>query len=185
MIKWIESLIAKAVRRQGLSRNRIGIETEDESVARILTVVERNIKKTKCCTFITYSTDGPTARVVMPFRPSTDLTIHIGTLPTSTKARQAAETGKAVLVYSAGLSAGVTAYCDAELIKDDVQRRHWWRPLFFAYWTQGPGDDYAVIRCRPYAFEVFAPGAGVGPAPLGLRSARIQQEQGQWRVAPV
>jgi len=87
-----------------------------------------------------------------------------------------------LLVYSTGLSDGITAYCNAELVEDPTQGRRWWRQLFTAYWPQGPGDDYAVIRCYPYAFEVFAPNAGIGPAPLGLRSARIEREHGRWRL---
>lgn len=183
MKSWIETRAAAVVRAQGLRRNRVGVEPADESAARILDVVDRHLRK-NLCTFVTAGPDGPTARIVMPLAPTPDRCIHIATAPTSTKARQAAATGRAVLLYSAGMSSAVTAYCSTETLDDPTERRRWWRPLFSAYWPDGPGaDSYTVIRCRPDAFEVFAPGAGVGPAPHGLRAGRIERDHDRWRLA--
>ncbi|MCL2454445.1 MAG: pyridoxamine 5'-phosphate oxidase family protein [Micrococcales bacterium] len=179
MKRWVEARAATLVRARGLRRNRVGIETDEESAARILAVAQRRMKA-QLCTFITSGPDGPTARVVMPYAPTSDLTVHVATSPASTKARQAMSTGKVVLAYSAGLSAAVTAYCDAETVDDPDERRRWWRPLFLAYWPGGPEEDYTVIRCRPYAIEAWAPDAGIGPDPHGLRSGRIVREGGRW-----
>lgn len=182
MKDWIETRAAAVVRAQGLRRNRVGVESDDLSVARILAVVDRHLRK-NLCTFVTAGPDGPTARIVMPLPPTSARWVHVATDPTSTKARQADATGHAVLLYSAGMSSAVTAYCCTETLDDLAERRRWWRPLFAAYWPDGPGDDYTIIRCRPYAFEVFAPSAGVGPAPHGLRSGRIELDHDHWRLA--
>jgi len=185
MLSWVETRAAAVVRARGLARNRVGVETDEESAARILAVARRQLGAhaprlpMPLCTFVTDGPDGPTARIVMPFPPTPDLAVHLATSPTSTKARQVVATGKAVLVYARG-SVGVTAYCHAETVDDPDERRRWWRPVMLAYWPQGLTEDYAVIRCRPYAFEVFAPDAGVGPAPHGLRSGRIVLDQDRW-----
>ncbi|MCL2640771.1 MAG: hypothetical protein FWD53_08005 [Phycisphaerales bacterium] len=181
MLNWLERQTAAIVRAKGLRKNRVGHETHDESVARILSVATKRLRS-RLCTLITTGPDGPTARVVMPFPPTSGLTVHVATSPTSTKFLQAAATGKVVLAYS-GWRSAVTAYCHADTLDSPEDRRRWWRPFFFAYWPDGPGENSAVIRCRPYAFEVFAPDAGVGPAPLGLRAARIELDNDHWRLA--
>ncbi len=182
MKSWIEARAASVVRARGLRRNRVGVGPDDEAAALILDVVDRHLRKS-LCTFVTAGPDGPTARIVMPLTPTPERHIHVATDPTSTKARQAAATGQAVLLYSAGMSSAVTAYCTIEMLDDPAEHRRWWRPIFGAYWPDGPGDTYTVIRCRPYAFEVFAPDAGVGPAPHGLRAGRIELDAGRWRLA--
>ncbi|MCL2466903.1 MAG: pyridoxamine 5'-phosphate oxidase family protein [Micrococcales bacterium] len=182
MKNWVEARVAVVARRQGLRRNQVGIEPDEQSAARILAVARRRMTKVRLCTFITSGPDGPTARVVMPFAPTPDLVVHIATSPASTKARQVAATGEAVLAYSAGMSAAVTAYCHAEALDDPDDHRRWWRPLFAAYWPDGPSKDYTVIACRPHAIEVWSPDEGIGPAPLGLRSGRIVLHEARWRL---
>ncbi|MCL2850047.1 MAG: pyridoxamine 5'-phosphate oxidase family protein [Micrococcales bacterium] len=182
MKNWVEARVAVVARRQGVRRNQVGIEPDEQSAARILAVARRRMTKVRLCTFITSGPDGPTARVVMPFAPTPDLVVHVATCPTSTKARQVAATGKAVLAYSAGMSAAVTAYCDAAVLDGRADHRRWWRPLFAAYWPDGPGEDYTIIACRPYAIEVWSPNEGVGPEPHGLRAGRIALDEARWRL---
>ena len=176
LAEWMAAL----VRSSGLRRNRVGIESSEASVDRVLKAAHKRARGSYC-TVVTSSANGPRARVVWPFKPTNDRVIHFATSAGSSKLAEIEANHAVVLVYLSG----VTAYCQADVLTDLADRRRWWNPFFKAYWPQGPAsDDYVVVRCRPYAFEVFSPRDGVGPAPHGLTCARVDLVDGVWRLAP-
>jgi len=157
--------------------NRVGATTDETSVELVLAAARRRMDA-PVCAFVTSGPDGPTALGAMPFPPADDLSVHVRTFPAST--HQVADTGRAVLAYNTGLSACVTAYCNAEVLDDPDERLRWWLPFFSTYWPDGPDKGYSVIRCRPYALEVWSPEDGIGPARHGLRPGCVVLDQGRW-----
>jgi len=177
--------IARMMGARGSRRNQIGREPEQDSVQRILEAAPKVMSKASYCTFVTSGPDGPTARIVYAFPPTADLAIHISTSPTSAKYRQAAAAGNAVVVFQAAGSGGLTAYCRTAIIEDPSERRRWWKWWSSMFWPHGPDSpEFGVIRCEPYALEMWAPKHGVCPSPYGLRGARLELGTDGWRLGP-
>lgn len=138
------------------------------------------------CLLVTDGDDGPSARVVQPFNPGADLAVHIGTSPTSRKAREITATGRALLVYQRDRDAAcVVARCAAHEVTDGVSRRRHFMPFWRAFWPDGPDGpdgDFTVFRCEPHTLEVWDARRAVTPPPFGLRAAVLKRDGATWRL---
>lgn len=175
----VPALFARCVRRVGRSRTRL---TDDH----VLRAARKTMLRKSYCVLVTDTPDGPSARVVQPHAPDTDLTVHLGTGASSRKAGDVARTGSAVLVYQDDARAAcVVLHCDAEIIElDHAGRERWFLTAWLAFWPLGPADeDFVVIRCRPHTIEVWDALRGVTPEPFGLRSARLRRTPSGWAAA--
>ncbi len=92
------------------------------------------------------------------------------------------ESGTCLLVYEDDRRRScVSVECSASI--EPQMSRPWFKAAWSAFWPEGPGEDYAVIRCVPRAMEVWAGLAVIAPAPFGRRSVRLERRDGEW-VAP-
>ena len=138
---------------------------------------------TTYCVLVTSGPTGPSARTVQPFPADENLTVYLGTDPTSRKVQEVKARGDAVLVYQRVRDrACVVAYCHADPLTDEPSRRKYFMPFWRAFWPAGPLDRFVVIRCVPYALEIWDARRGITPAPFGLRSARlVRTDDGSWQ----
>jgi general stress protein 26 len=171
--------LARCFRRVGLSRTRL---TDDH----VLRSVRKTMLRKPYCVMVTDGPDGPSARVVQPHAPDSDLTVHLGTAAGSRKASDVARTGSAVLVYQDDARAAcVVLHCDAEVVDlDRAGRERWFMTAWLAFWPLGSTDeDFVVIRCRPHTIEVWDAVRGVTPPPFGLKSVRMVRIPSGWATA--
>lgn len=161
------------------------------SAHRVVAAARATMQRSSSCIVITSdpraTPSAVSARVLQPDRPDADLVVHLGTAPWSRKALQMRATSEVVLAYSdSRRRAGVTAYCSAEFCTDPAVRARVFRPTWRAFWPDGPGSpDYAVIRCRPHAVEVWDASRGVSPDPFGLACSRVERRGADWILVPL
>ena len=141
------------------------------------------MRSTTYCVAVTDGPDGPTARTMQPFPPDDDLVVHLGTAPASRKAKQIEATGRALLIYQRNRDrACVIAHCRARILDDHQSRHRHFMRMWRAFWPAGPDDNFVVIRCEPYALEIWDARRGITPPPFGLRSARLTKApDGTWQ----
>ncbi|QKT07320.1 pyridoxamine 5'-phosphate oxidase family protein [Gordonia sp. X0973] len=145
------------------------------------------MRSTTYCNLVTTGPAGPTARLVQPFPADDELVVHLGTDPTSRKARQIRADDNVLLVYQRDRDrACVVAYCRARIQEDPATARRYFMPSWRAFWPDGPGDDFVVIRCEPYALEIWDARRGITPPPFGRRCARLEyRDDGVWELDDV
>lgn len=174
----------RLLERAGLLLRTVGTRRHSSDSDRVLAAALRVMRASRFCVLVTDGADGSSARVVQPFRPGRDLAVHLGTDPGSRKAREIAASGRALLVYERDRDgAGVVARCTAHVLDDPAARRRWFMPAWRAFWPDGPTDRaFTVIRCEPFALEVWDARRGITPPPFGLRSAVLRRDGDGWRA---
>lgn len=138
-----------------------------------------SIRRQRYCSVVTVCDGIVTARCVEPFRPDRDGSVRFGTDPDSRKVRDITQGGTCLLVYQDDRRRScVSVECSATI--EPTTEQPWFKPLWSAFWPDGPGDDYAVITCVPQAMEVWAGFAVIAPDPFGRRSLRLERRSGSW-----
>ncbi|WP_320669063.1 pyridoxamine 5'-phosphate oxidase family protein [Patulibacter defluvii] len=171
--------------RVALRLRAFAIRRHRDDPARWLAAARATMRATRYCVLVTHDAAGPTARTVQPFPPDRDLTVHLGTDPTSRKAAQIDANGEAVVIFQRNRDgACVVAHCRARLLDDPPSKQRYFMPVWRAFWPAGPDERFAVIRCEPHTLEIWDARRGVTPPPFGLRSARLTKaDDGRWVAA--
>ena len=126
--------------------------------------------------------DVPAARLTEHLAVEDDLTIWIGTSPTSRKAAEIlANPGVTYAVEDREGLGYVTAMGAGSLDTSPERRRALWRPHLERFFPGGPlGDDFVLVRIDPVRIELMSFAAGIHPDPLGLSSAALVRRQDGW-----
>jgi general stress protein 26 len=170
--------LALRFRRRAQSRSRGGVE-------RVLRAARATMARKKYCLLATAGEDGIDARVLQPFAPGPDLEVWLGTGRRSRKVAQLRADPRATLVYQDDDKAAcVVLVGRAQVLEDLAERRRRFKPLWWAFWPEGPeGDDYVLLRFAPERIEVWDASRGITPEPFGLRSAKLVRRGDTWSEA--
>ena len=120
------------------------------------------------CTLVTLGEEGhPEARVVDPFEPEGDLTVWVATRAGTRKVAQIQKDSRVTLFYFDPESFGyVTLLGRGELIRDPKEKAKHWKEEWAALYKDGSaGDDYLLIRVRPFRLEIVSYGHGLSGDP--------------------
>lgn len=138
----------------------------------------------KFCVLATATTndEGVDARVVQPFAPDESWVVWLGTSPRSNKVAQLRKNARATLVYEDDAkSACVTLMGTVEIVDDLEQRRAHFKPLWWAFFPEGPdGDDFVALRFSPDRIHVWDASRAITPEPFGLASSKLVRRAGAW-----
>ncbi len=129
--------------------------------AKVLAAARDIMDKARFCTMITVGEDGqPHARVVDPFVPEQDMTVWIGTNPLTRKVAETRKNGRVTLLYfDEATSRFVTLLARGEVVADSAAKAaHWKEAWAKLYKDKNRGDDYVLVRVRPYRLEIVAAG---------------------------
>ena len=134
------------------------------------------------CFLITQEAGESRARLMQPFAPEPDLTVWLGTSPSTRKAQTIAQHPAVTLAFAHPQDgAYVTLSGAASLERDAEQRQRYWRESFAAFWPVGPmGEDYALIKVVPTRIELMHIAQAVAPEPFGLRPAILTRTEAGW-----
>lgn len=130
----------------------------------VLLVAREVIDSARYATLVSLGPDGhPHARVVDPFPPDSDLAIMVATNARTRKATEFAADARATLLYfDAAGGSYVTVLGHAELVRDSLTRSRYWKEDWAAFYrNRNLGDDYLLIRIRPFRLEVSSERHGV------------------------
>jgi hypothetical protein len=167
--------VARLVRRVGVRRHR-------DDPAHWLRAARAVMHSVPYCVLAV--PDGPDevhAATVEHRGPDRELRLHVGTSPTSRKARLAIEHGRATLAFTHHRDRScVVAQCRVTALADPAELERWFHPGWLAFWPDGPHHDFVVLRCEPVALEVWDLRRGVTPPPFGLASARLVRGVDGW-----
>jgi general stress protein 26 len=125
--------------------------------AKVMAAAQEVMQKARYCGLVTVGQDGhPQARVVDPLPPERDLTVWIATNPVTRKVGQIRADPRVTLFYFDPSGPGyVTLLAKAELVSDPAEKaRHWkeeWAPF---YSDKTRGEDFILIRCKPFRLEL-------------------------------
>lgn len=174
----------RVTRLTGLGFRKVGLRRARGDDGSALTAALATMRRKRYCLLVTESEVGPSARVVQPHRPDEQLAVHLGTSAGSRKADEIARQATALLVYQDDSRAAcVVARCTAQLLDDEASRRRWFMPGWSAFWPDGPGPDFIVIRCEPQELEVWDAWRGITPPPFGLASHHLHRTDAGWTGA--
>jgi general stress protein 26 len=170
--------LALRYRRRAIRRTRT-------DVAAVLDAARATMRR-RYCVLATVGDGVIDARALQPFAPEPDFTVWLGTTRASRKVAQLARDPTATLAYQDDArGACVVLVGRAEIVDDPAERRRRFRPLWRAFWPDGPeGADYVLLRFSPASIEVWDARRHVTPAPYGQRSARVSRgADGAWAAA--
>jgi general stress protein 26 len=128
---------------------------------------------------------GPSVRLTEHLAVDDDLTVWVGTSPTSRKATQLAAHPTATYAVEDREGLGYVAVTGAATFDRDPERcTALWRPHLAAYFPGGPaGGGFALLRLAPTRAEVMSFGHGIHPDPLGLTAATLVRTPTGWSPA--
>lgn len=165
----------------GLWYRRWAVRRRGRTEAAIYSWALASIRRQRYCVVVTVADGNATARVVEPFHPDGKGTIRFGTDPESRKVHDINRSGTCVLVYADSRRRScVTVECSASI--EPRSSRPWFKAHWSAFWPDGSGEEYTVVKCVPQAMEVWAGLAVIAPDPFGRRSLRLERHDGEWAV---
>jgi general stress protein 26 len=178
------SLLASLQRRLALRWRRFGRGRHRDSASAALHSARATMRRKSFCVLTTLGTDGPSARVVEPFRAEPDFSVWFGTSIASRKVAELRANPAATLVYEDDArGACVVLVGRAEVIDALDERRQHWKPAWWAFFPDGPETaDYALLHFKPQRLEVWDALRGVTPDPFGLRSAQLSRVDDSWQL---
>ena len=133
----------------------------------------------------TTSAAGPAVRLAEHLAVDDDLTVWVGTSPTSRKAAQLAADPVATYAVEDREQLGYVAVTGPATFDHDPERgAALWRPHLARYFPGGPtGGGFALLRLAPTRAEVMSFGRGIHPDPLGLTAATLTRTPTGWSPA--
>lgn len=171
-----------AASRLGVAYRRWASGRRLTDLAEVHAWAVKSIRRQRYCIVVTVSDGISSARVVEPFRPDRHGIVRFGTDPSSRKVNDIREDGTCLLVYQDNRRRScVSIECSASIEPQTARPR--FKPLWTAFWPDGPGRDYVVISCIPQAMEIWAGYAVIAPDPFGRRSLRLERRDGEWVAA--
>lgn len=178
----MREVVATLLVRGGRVYRHWALRRRVEDASQVAQIAMTRVRRARYCLVVTGSGEQVAARVVEPFKPARDGTIRFGTDPRSRKVRAIQQSGRCLLVYQDDRRRScVTVECGATVEEWPASRRPSFRPLWSAFWPDGPQPgEYVVVACRPQAMEVWHGTAVVAPDPFGRRSVRLEKVDGQW-----
>jgi general stress protein 26 len=126
---------------------------------KVIAAAVRLMEKARHGALITVGLDGhPQSRIVDPFPPEPDMTVWIATNPVTRKVEQIQKDPRITLFYFDPSGPGyVTLLARAELVTDPVEKaRHWKEDWAAFYKDKNRGEDYVLIRCKPFRLELVS-----------------------------
>jgi general stress protein 26 len=144
--------------------------------ARIVQGAKDVMKKAHYAALITLGEDGhPQSRTVDPFAPEDGLTVWIATNPITRKVGQIKKDARVTLYYFDPSGPGyVTLLGKAELVSSAAEKKKRWKEEWSAFYkNKNRGDDYQLIRVKPFRLEIVSIAAGIGSDPKAWRPVII------------
>lgn len=134
----------------------------------------------------TLGRDRVHTRLVEHLAVDDDATVWLGTSPRSRKTAQIACRPEVTYAVEDRDGVGaVTVQARAEVVGDEQARVARWEDGLLAFFPDGPrGDDFVLLRLRPYRVELMSFAHGVHPEPYGLVPAVIAWDGEGWRTVP-
>ena len=127
--------------------------------AKVLAAAVQLMEKARHSALTTIGLDGhPQSRIVDPFPPEPDMTVWIATNPVTRKVEQIKKDSRITLFYFDPSGPGyVTLLARAELVTDPVEKaKHWKEDWAAFYKDKNRGEDYVLIRCKPFRLELVS-----------------------------
>jgi general stress protein 26 len=127
--------------------------------AQVLSAARDVMRQAHFTTLITISEDGqPQARVVDPSDPDADLTVWIGTNPSTRKVAQLRKNSRATLFYfDRATQSYVTLLGSASLVTDSTEKERHWQSQWAPFYPQGPrSTNLILIRFTPRTLEIVS-----------------------------
>jgi len=145
-------------------------ENRDEPCddALLLDAVRKTMAATPYCMLVTVGNSGDLeARMMDTLEPEADMSIWMGTSPTTRKVRQLEVDSRATLTFCDDSGFGyVTMIGRARLVLDLDERQRRWKNEWVDFYPDGPaGDGFALLEFTPERIEAMsvAHELGVGP----------------------
>jgi len=150
-----------------------------------LKVALETIRAAKFCFLVTVNPKWHvSSRLMQPFEPTEDLIVHMGASSDSRKVREILTDNRVMLDYALPeQGAYVTLSGRAQIIRDTIVKRKYWRDSFIEFWPEGPeSSGYIIIRFEPQRVEMMNFEKKVVPEPYGLRAAVAHRVPGGWKL---
>lgn len=127
--------------------------------------------------FLTTGGGSRSTRLVQHLLVEDDATVWVSTSPRTRKAEEIRTTADAVYaVEDRTTAAYAVLYAECRLVDDPDRRTALWLGAHAPYFPQGPlGDDFVLIRLRPYRIELMDFARAIHPAPFGLHAAALER----------
>lgn len=132
--------------------------------AKVVAAAREVMSKARYCALVTLGPDGqPQARVVDPLAPQADMSVWIATNPRTRKVDEIRQDARVTLFYfDASGPAYVTLHARAELVTGVAEKSSHWKEDWAPFYKDGPrGDDFVLIRARPFRLEIVSQGHGI------------------------
>ncbi|MDI2129546.1 pyridoxamine 5'-phosphate oxidase family protein [Yinghuangia seranimata] len=127
--------------------------------------------------FLTTGGAAHSTRLVQHLLVEDDATVWVSTSPRTRKSdeiRAVADASYAVEDRTAVAYAVLHAEC--RLVDDPARRTDLWTDAHAPYFPDGPlGDDFVLLRLRPYRIEIMDFTRAIHPAPYGLHAATLER----------
>src|SRR5262245_28606369 len=127
--------------------------------AKVVAAAAQLMERARYCSLITLGPDGhPQSRIVDPFPPEPDLTVWIATNPVTRKVEQIKADPRVTLSCFDPSGPGyVTLLARAEVVTDTAEKAKRWKEDWAAFYKdKNRGDDYVLIRCKPFRLELVS-----------------------------
>ncbi len=131
---------------------------------KIIAAAKQVIAEARYCTLVTLGPDGhPQSRIIDPFAPDEGFLIRFATNPKSRKVTQIKRDARVTLTYFAPGDPGyVTVLGRAEIVRDPKEKATYWKDDWVMFYkNKNQGDDYLLVRVKPFRIEVVSTRQGV------------------------
>jgi general stress protein 26 len=145
--------------------------------ATIVAAAREVMEKARFCALVTLGADGqPQARVMDAFAPEQDLTVYLATKPVTRKVEQIRADPRVTLFYFDPSGPGyVTLLARAELLTDPAEKEAHWKEDWGAFYAdKNRGEDFILIRCKPFRLELVSYAHGLSGDPQTWRPTTVE-----------
>jgi len=140
--------------------------------AQVIGAARAVMRQARYCTLVTIGDEGqPQARVMDPFLPDEDLTIWLATNVATRKVAQIRKDARVTLCYFDPASKDYVAVLGrAELVRDQAEKAKRWKEEWASFYKdKNRGDDYLLIRVKPWRVEIVSYAHGLAADPMSWR----------------
>jgi len=136
---------------------------------RLLKAIRETMAATPYCMLVTVGRTGDLeARMMDTLEPEPDMSIWMGTDPTTRKARQLKADPRATLTFCDDAGLGyVTMIGRARLVSDTEERQRRWKDEWADFYPAGPtSDGFALLEFTPERIEAMSVAHELGSGPF-------------------